>query len=126
MAMRPGMEGMSDLMRNFELYMIVVSVAVIVVVVVVIVVVMVIVVGMFPLGWLEDKDTSELVRGNTITVSFDIFLSESRVPIVLVPSFRFFSCWAVFSGHHSFHVAPGDLISISKSQSVEHFRYHQG
>ncbi|GJZ91447.1 retrovirus-related pol polyprotein from transposon TNT 1-94 [Tanacetum coccineum] len=38
------------------------------------------------------------------------------------PKFLFhpldFSCWAVFSGHHSFHVAPGDLISISKSQSL--------
>ncbi|GJT87169.1 hypothetical protein Tco_1068886 [Tanacetum coccineum] len=35
------------------------------------------------------------------------------------PKFLFhpldFSCWAVFSSHHSFHVAPGDLISIRRS-----------
>ncbi|GKF09955.1 hypothetical protein Tco_0044179, partial [Tanacetum coccineum] len=40
--------------------------------------------------WAPIQDTSKLVRGNDY----------------------------LFCGHHSFHVAPGDLISISKSQSL--------
>ncbi|GJY50766.1 hypothetical protein Tco_0441613 [Tanacetum coccineum] len=44
-------------------------------------------------------------------------LSKSKVQALLSNPYGF-SCWAVFNSHHSFYVAPGDLISISKSQSL--------
>ncbi|GJU80940.1 hypothetical protein Tco_1283305 [Tanacetum coccineum] len=66
--------------------------------------------------WTPIQDTSRLVRGNDYCKLRYHLLSESKSK-VLVPSFWIFIC-GIFSGHHSFHVAPGDLISISKSQSL--------
>ncbi|GJS06928.1 hypothetical protein Tco_0363724 [Tanacetum coccineum] len=99
------------------LVIVVVSVAV---VVVVIVVVMVIVVGVsLVVAGFEEVMFPLILLGNP-RMYFSIFLLsvDTNSGHIRTSSWKRLLCWAVFSGHHSFHVAPGDLISISKSQSL--------
>ncbi|GJR36487.1 hypothetical protein Tco_1212171 [Tanacetum coccineum] len=125
------------------LVIIIVSVAVIVVVVVVVVAVMVIVVVVslvvFPFPfiafpnscsptpelivrqftghWTPIQDTSELGCGFDYCKLRCHLLSESKSKVLVLILMRFHFL-AVSVVHHSFHVALRDLISISKSQSL--------
>ncbi|GJX15949.1 hypothetical protein Tco_0216781 [Tanacetum coccineum] len=73
--------------------------------------------------WASIWNIRKLVPWEAIAVRRDISPFRVDCPEFLLHLFRF-GCWAVFSVIHSFHVAPGDLISISESQSLK-FPFHQ-
>ncbi|GJT38559.1 hypothetical protein Tco_0938424 [Tanacetum coccineum] len=56
--------------------------------------------------------SSELVHGSDCYNASISSPFKSQCPEALAPSFRC-RLWAVFCRHHSFHVAPGDLIALA-------------